>query len=268
MAAVLGVDAAWTEHNPSGYALIEKVGADWRLRAAAANLQDFAKACGLKAGERAPISFSIACAERLLGEAPNLIAVDMPLSHAPITGRRPSDIGVSRRFGAAKCATHSPSAARPGKVSDRLHEDCKAKGYRLLTSYPSGLPRWLAEVYPHPALLRLMKADERVRYKVNKTGVYWREEKDPKRRLLLVKEILRSIVAALDDVVGGSRQSLTGQFDIERAEGFSALKPLEDTIDAIVSAWVGSTILENVAEAFGDETSAIWIPNEGRAARM
>jgi hypothetical protein len=46
------------------------------------------------------------------------------------------------------------------------------------------------------------------------------------------------------------------------APGFSALKPLEDTIDAIVAAWVGTTILENAAEPFGDEDSAIWIPKQ------
>jgi hypothetical protein len=30
--------------------------------------------------------------------------------------------------------------------------------------------------------------------------------------------------------------------------------------DAIVCAWVGATIVEGVAEPFGDEYSAIWIP--------
>src|ERR1700731_15304 len=134
MAAVLGIDAAWAQDNPSGIALIEKIDAIWRLRLAASNLRDFAHGCGLEAPAAAGVGFAVLCAEHILGgRAPDLVAVDMPLSHAPITGRRPSDIGVSRRFGAAKCATHSPSAARPGIVSGRLHEECKARGYRLKT---------------------------------------------------------------------------------------------------------------------------------------
>jgi hypothetical protein len=31
-------------------------------------------------------------------------------------------------------------------------------------------------------------------------------------------------------------------------------------IDAIVSAWVGTMILEGAAEAIGDQDSAVWIP--------
>jgi hypothetical protein len=51
MIAVLGIDAAWTEHNASGYALVEKNAGRWRLGAAAPNLPKFAEQCGL-GGER------------------------------------------------------------------------------------------------------------------------------------------------------------------------------------------------------------------------
>ncbi len=50
--------------------------------------------------------------------------------------------------------------------------------------------------------------------------------------------------------------------DVERPERLSALKAVEDTIDAIVAAWIGTTILEGTAEPFGDDDSAIWIPRE------
>jgi predicted RNase H-like nuclease len=258
MGAVLGVDAAWTEHKPSGIALIEKVGAIWLLKAATASLPDFARRCGLEAPRRVGLSFAIDCARRLLGgRLPDLVAVDMPLSHAPIVGRRLSDIGISKRFGAAKCSTHSPSAARPGKVSDRLHEDCKARGYRLRTAASPPHSLALAEVYPHPALLRLMAVEERVKYKVGKTTTYWRGAA-AEERLLNVREELEKIARRLDDVVAGALDAV----DIETPASFSALKPVEDTIDAIVAAWIGATILEGDAEAFGDEESAIWVPRE------
>jgi predicted RNase H-like nuclease len=258
MAAVLGIDAAWTKHNPSGFALIEQVGAYWRLRAAAPNIEGFARACGMEPADKAGLDFAIACAERALdGRLPDLIAVDMPLSRNPIVGRRASDLRVSSRFGAAKCATHSPSAQRPGKVSDQLHQECRRKGYRLKTAASPQSALALAEIYPHPALLRLMAAKERVPYKVAKTTRYW-PDASLDERLRRVRGELRKIARRLDEVIAGVLLIV----DVETAQTLSALKSTEDLIDAIVSAWIGTTILENTAEAFGDEDSAIWVPRE------
>jgi predicted RNase H-like nuclease len=266
MIAVLGIDAAWTERNASGYALAEKHAGRWRLRVAAPNLQKFAEECGLGGEEGQGADFALRCAEHALGgRLPDLVAVDMPLSRKKIERRRKSDDAISQRFGAAKCATHSPSKDRPGDVSAKLRAACEARDYVLVTSPPVSAARSLAEVYPHPALLRLMKVDERVRYKVNKTTAYWREQKNPEVRLSLLKETLSSIAGALDTVIAGTRRELGRQFDFESAKGFSALKPLEDTIDAIISAWVGTTILEGAAEPFGGDDSAIWVPKETRA---
>ena len=261
MAAVLGIDAAWTKHNPSGFALIEKVGAHWRLRAAAPNIEGFARACGVEVVEQAGLGFAIGCAQRALdGRLPDLIAVDMPLSRNPIVGRRASDLRVSSRFGAAKCATHSPSAQRPGKVSDQLHEDCRRKGYRLKTAMSPQSSLALAEIYPHPALLRLMAVKERVPYKVAKTTRYW-PNASPDERLLRVRAELRKIARRLDEVIAGVLPIV----DVEAPQTFSALKSAEDMIDAIVSAWIGTTILGDAAEAFGDEDLAIWAPRENWA---
>ena len=102
MTAVLGIDAAWTAKNASGYALVEKFGGRWRLRAAAANLPAFSRKCGLDCNEEG-LSQGLSCAMRSLGGGkPDLIAVDMPMSRKDIVGRRKSDIDVSKRFGAAK----------------------------------------------------------------------------------------------------------------------------------------------------------------------
>jgi predicted RNase H-like nuclease len=262
MASVLGIDAAWTERNASGFALIDRDDGGWRLRAAASCLQCFAHECGLRGAQGIGANFALRSAENALGgRLPDLIALDMPLSRVMITKRRRSDELGSQRFGAQKCATHSPLIHRPGDVGRRLQADCEARGYGLITSAPIPHTRSLAEVYPHPALLCLTRADERLRYKVAKTRTYWPNKK-PEERLSLVKRELRAIVRALDGVIAGVRLEIDRQFDLEGAKGFSALKPLEDTIDAIVAAWVGVTILEGAAEAFGDENSAIWIPRE------
>ena len=38
------------------------------------------------------------------------------------------------------------------------------------------------------------------------------------------------------------------------------LKPYEDRLDALISAWVGACVLEARAQPYGDERCAIWVP--------
>jgi predicted RNase H-like nuclease len=40
----------------------------------------------------------------------------------------------------------------------------------------------------------------------------------------------------------------------------TGLKRYEDSLDALVCAWVGAKYLEGEAVAYGDHTAAIWIP--------
>ncbi len=257
MAAVLGIDAAWTAGNASGYALIEAHGGAWRLRAAGPNLATFSHRCGITVEGQGLIG-ALDCATKLLGYAADLIVVDMPLSKQEIIGRRASDLGVSRRFGAAKCAT------RPGKVSGAFRAACEKAGYALIVSADKTPPLSLAEVYPHPALLHLLGVDQRAPYKVGKTRTYW-PQASRDERLVRVKRSLLAIVEALEEIVAGVSAEIAPGLDA--AEGFAGLKPVEDTIDAIVCAWVGTTILVGEAEPIGDEDSAIWVPVPSHALR-
>jgi predicted RNase H-like nuclease len=255
MRAVLGIDAAWTQNNPSGFALLEETNGAWRLRVAASDVVAFARACGTDAAKADGEAFGLDCAERLLGgRLPDLIAVDMPLSRRPIVGRRVADRLVSKRFGKAKCSTHSPLPDRPGEISVALRRRCEAKGYVLATSSPPAGVLSLAEIYPHPALLALLPDNERVEYKVSKTTRYW-PNATPEQRLTRVCDNLRRIVDRLDEAIAG-----VGEAVDFKPSSFAGLKPVEDMVDAIVAAWVGITILDGAAEPFGDDDSAIWIP--------
>jgi len=263
MTAVLGIDAAWTAANDSGFALIEEISGRWRLIAAASSLRNLAGACDLEPPKDCGLGFGVVCAKRLLGgRLPDVIAIDMPLSLQPITGRRKSDIAVSSAFGAAKCSTHSPSAERPGKISQPLHKELKDKGYLLKTLTSPAHPLTLAEIYPHPALLRLMPAKQRVPYKVSKTKKYW-PDASAEERLQRVREELRKIVNRLEAVIAGVMPAV----DVDQSQNFTALKPVEDMIDAIVSAWVGTTILGGAAQGYGDGISTIWIPRDSWAMK-
>ena len=178
MRAVLGIDAAWTVTQPSGVALAEETLSGWRLVAVEASYQRFLARSRENEPPEARPSGSLPNAEALLeavrayvGSSVDLIAMDMPLSREPITGRRASDNAVSRAYGGRKCGTHSPSKERPGQISDDLRAAFEKLGYPLHTTDISG--PGVIEVYPHPALVELTGAPERLKYKAAKSRAYW-----------------------------------------------------------------------------------------------
>jgi predicted RNase H-like nuclease len=267
--AVLGIDAAWTETQPSGVALVEETAQGWRLVAVETSYARFhalagGPEAGRPVGSRPVAKNLIETCERLTGRPPDVVAIDMPLSHKSIVERRCSDRAVSRAYGAKKCATHSPSAERPGKISDALREAFAACGYRLQVAANPSEPYLnkpaLIEVYPHPALVELTGAAERLRYKISKANKLWPKLKPPERRKNLV-EAWTEIGAALEQQIEG----VTARLPVvkETASGLD-LKAHEDALDAVVCAWVGVCALEGSAEAFGDTSSAIWIPARDR----
>jgi predicted RNase H-like nuclease len=161
------IDAAWTLLQPSGVAVATETSTGWHLIGAAASYQHFlALADTGLAREAHPCGSTpqadklLAAALILLGQRVDLVAIDMPLSHVPITGRGTSDNAVSRAYGARKCGTHTPSVLRPGSISDDLQASFTTCGYPLQT-LEINTPG-LIEVYPHPALVELASAQERL----------------------------------------------------------------------------------------------------------
>lgn len=261
MTTVLGIDAAWTTTQPSGVALVSARADGWHLIFAGSSYgQLLAHAeVGLTSTSRpsgavAEAPALLAAAGKIAGAPVDLVAVDMPLSLEPITARRLSDNLVSAAYGARHCSTHTPSAIRPGKISDDLRSGFGHCGYGLLMK-EVGVPG-LLEVYPHPALVELMRAEKRLPYKQSKTRNYWPTENPADRRNKLF-ETWRAIVACLD-------QEIKGASEILRLPQFEApswqLKAFEDMLDAVICAWVGICVFEGTAVPFGDHTSAIWIP--------
>jgi predicted RNase H-like nuclease len=260
-AIVLGIDAAWTSTQPSGVALLKKEGGHWRLLAASPSDESFLSlgedGCDpptlSRAGSRPEDLLSKAAA--LAGGQVSLVAVDMPVSSQPITGRRYSDDSVSRAFGAFGCGTHTPSPARPGQIGQDLSEGFAAAGYPLATRAPLIRPG-LIEVYPHPALLYLMEAKYRIAYKVSRIHRYWPHLPPAVRRTNLLR-IWREIIAALES----SGIALGGLLNLPSVDATrKELKSFEDTLDAVICAWVGVCVLQERAVPYGDDHSAIWIP--------
>jgi predicted RNase H-like nuclease len=266
MRCVLGIDAAWTSTQPSGVALVRETPKRWQLVAVAASYHAYHMQAGAleKSLENSEVfkpvaSDLLATSHALCGAPVDLIAIDMPLSHQPITGRRISDNLVSRLYGSRKCGTHTPSAIRPGRISDVLKQGFEAAGYSLLTHMPAA--HGLIEAYPHPALVELTSAPERLPYKAKKIGKYWPELNAAERRIQLFRK-WDEIVIALDREIDGVADALP---KVQTQASGAALKAYEDALDAVICAWIGICALTGTALPYGDDNSAIWIPKPGVA---
>lgn len=261
MPAVLGIDAAWSERNPSGVALIrQNEGGVWEFVAVApsydafigiANNQEVQRDITPTGGVPEPERLLEAADNLLDGEPVTVVAVDIPLSlDEPITRRRACDQAISEAFGAMGCSPHSPNASRPGEISYQLRASLDHLGYPLAVNNPGGLiaPATI-EVYPHPALLCLLNRGYRVLYKVRKFRAAQVDE--------LLAEFQR-IRLGLDGEILGIPSCFPPAPPY--AGLFTHLKRYEDALDALVCAWVGVRYLAGHAIAYGDHNAAIWVP--------
>jgi predicted RNase H-like nuclease len=260
---IVGIDAAWTAGQPSGVALVVERHRGWTCVGVAPSYSEFVRlgsggsvdwlAPAVTGGE-ADAAELLAAADRLApGTEVCVVAVDMPLAHGRILGRRASDDAVSREFGGRGCGTHTPSESRPGPIADRLHRSFAERGFVLATAATRG-ERCLIEVYPHPALLELMRSAYRLPYKAARARRYWPEADPAERRERLLRE-WRRILRALRSRISGIDLPLPAE-----PPAHGRMKRYEDALDALVCAWVGIEFVLGRARAYGDGDAAIWIP--------
>ena len=263
---VLGIDAAWTTHQPSGVALVQRKGSHWQCKALAPSYDSFlAFASGqpqnpaTKArGSEPDPGVLLQASQQLTGQPVSCVSVDMPLATTPITGRRAADNIVSSRFGKRGCAVHSPSAERPGAIADRLRGNLASLGCSLhTTSCNQGLPA-LIEVYPHVALLALLGRDYRVPYKVSRSLQYWKSEQlSPAERITRLLQEFQAIRAGLEPHIAAIPTIIP---EVGEVKTLASLKPIEDMLDALVCAWMGIQHLQGRSSGLGDSGAAIWVP--------
>lgn len=260
MRSVLGIDAAWTYTNPSGVALAKETEEGWELVTVSTSYEEFNSLSGEGCYEKVSNPFIPSATEllntcnRWLGRSVDLVAIDMPLSHAPITGRRAADNAVSKEYGGRNCSTHSPSSERPGSISSDLNRGFTLAGYPLQTKEIR--PPGLIEVYPHPSLVELADAPERLKYKLAKTRKYW-PTLERKERLEKVRAQWCLIASLLESHVRGVAGKLP---TLDQHATGTQMKGVEDALDAIVCVWIAICALDGHIKPFGDEMSAIWIP--------
>ena len=232
---ILGIDPAWAiDKNPSGIALVE---GDSSLGWKCVVLES------LCPSDINADYFLCQLLDRF--EKVDCLVLDIPLSQQPTSGRRKADKDISQCFGSQHCSTHSPSEY-VYNIGLNLLNQAKERGYVLNKS--------IIETYPHPAILKLLKLQYRLQYKVKKTAMYWPKDSIEKR-LNKVKCKMKNLKDAIQNTI-----KLPTDFVFDNISSFNKLKPFEDMLDALVCAWVGIEFISNNAIPYGDENGKIWVP--------
>ena len=267
MTLILAIDAAWTDTEPSGVALLAANGSRWNCLCVAPSYNSFIDCArgtpidwgaGNFRGSRPDVPELLRAARTMAGADVSLVAVDMPVATAPFSARRAADNQISVAFGARGCSAHSPSALRPGVLGAELSNQFRDAGYHLVTSVDNGEPRRkFIEVYPHPALLALLRAPYRIPYKVQKSSRYW-PGMSVRERIVRLLSQFHQIRAAICSEIEGVVIELPSA---EAMRSLSSLKRYEDALDALVCGWVAMQFAQGNAIAYGDATAAVWIPN-------
>ena len=270
--AILGIDAAWSEAKPSGVALIrQREEGGWAYIAAAPSCQSFIQLARGQdvnwlaspvGGQIQPEELLIAIADRWPDTEVTVIAVDMPVANQPVRGRRPCDDAISSAFGAAWAGTHSPRENLPGAVSDDLIGELERLDYWLATCVPDQVDyevrdRATIEVYPHPAIVRLLNLEVRLKYKFDKSNRFWPGRSLAQRRERISANLRRLRTGLTTQIIGIREDCIPTDAYLQSRR---ALKRFEDTLDALVCAWVGACYFEGHAECYGDAAAAIWVP--------
>jgi predicted RNase H-like nuclease len=273
---VLGIDAAWTAHHPTGIALVSvpQRGRP-RLLRVARSYQEF---CNLQRdreidwqtktrGTAPNVPALLAACQAFAGQMPSVIALDIPLGPQPITGRRTADKMVTSAYIRRKAGTHSPTAERPGPISRLLFEQLSACGFKWLHAKAllrqQQNSRVFIEAYPHPAIIELLALNERLRYKVSKLQKYWPELDRAAQRKKVVQQLNRLRAALAEEIIDVKKWLPTAASFYKNGQA-AHLKGCEDALDAVVCAWIGCEFLAGRCVAYGDEDSAIWLPRPRR----
>ncbi|MGE5186035.1 MAG: DUF429 domain-containing protein [Acidobacteriota bacterium] len=250
MLVVLGIDAAWTPHHPSGIALVRARGRRWECLAVAPSYASFGASVNWRARPvpgAADCDALVAIATRLAGAPPDVVAIDMPLQASPITRRRAADDACARALARYKLGVHSPVIA--SATAEAMRAGFERHGYALATTDASPR-RALIEVFPHAAAIALVGASCRVPYKLARAAQYW-PSRSPlaRRRALLARwaSLRRALARTID---GGLPRIAPG----------TPLKRHEDALDAVICAWLGIEYLAGRLRPHGDDTAAVWLP--------
>jgi predicted RNase H-like nuclease len=151
----IGVDPAWkTDGNHSGIAVLEGDAHHVQLRAFAEGLVSMASVVDFVANHSG---------------ADSVVAVDAPLVVKNAKGQRPCERLISSEFSRYHAGCHTSNTAKlyadtGMKLVNALSRHGFVHDFAMATAKQKA-GRWLFEVYPHPAMVRLFGLDRIIPYK-------------------------------------------------------------------------------------------------------
>ena len=238
---LIGLDLAWGEKNSDGICLI-------RYARRRARVLGYA----YPHGDAAVIA---AIAAHLRTDEPAFAAIDAPIVCPNRTGARPVDRLTHTRFHREHAACHPANLTqcpRPPRVLARLATDLG-----FVAGWRGPASRLAAEVYPHPAMVRLFQLPRIIKYKKGPVAARRREF----RRL---QRLLRALLATEFPFL-----TLDAETPALLAAPWS--KPVEDRTDALFCALLALRHVHHRgarSESLGDLTTGfILLPASLSAAK-
>lgn len=233
-----GIDLAWGDRKRDGVCFI-------RARRAESRVIGFAYPQGdddLLAQIR----------RAMQGERRTFLTIDAPIVCPNKTGTRPVDRLTHRLFHREHAACHpanSTKCPRPPRILRKLKRLGFEAGWRL-----DGHPAVVAEVYPHPAMVRLFRLERIVKYKKGSVA-----ERRPE---------FHRLQALMKDLMEREFTTLKRDTETEELLQLPWSKAVEDHLDALFCALLGLwhwTYRGRRSEIIGDRKSGfILLPEDLR----
>jgi len=196
---------------------------------------------------------------KLIGETSRhyqtvFVTVDAPIVCPNRTGTRPVDRLTHRMFHREHAACHPANlmrCPRPPRVARILQRNGFRVGWETLAG-----GRWVAEVYPHPAMVRMFGLPRIIKYK---KGSVAERRKEFQRLQGLMRKLMKRRFPGLK--LNQETRSLLRQ---------KWSKPVEDRTDALFCALIGMWHWMHRgkrSEVIGDRKTGFILLPEERAAR-
>jgi predicted RNase H-like nuclease len=206
---IIGVDLAWGDKKPDGMCVIDRLGERSRV-----------VWFGYPQGDDA---FLESVQGLIQGYQRVLMTVDAPIVCPNRTGTRPVDRLTHRMFHREHAACHpanSTKCPRPPRIRRKLVKLGFKTGWDM-----KGGNKIVAEVYPHPAMVRLFRLPRIVKYKKGKVA---ERKKEFQRLQKLMRRLLKEEFSGL---------SLNAEARGYLRQAWS--KRVEDHLDAFFCALIG-----------------------------
>lgn len=206
---IIGIDLAWGDKKPDGVCVI-------KVRGEAAAILEFA----LPHGDDELLAYLAP----LLAKFPTaFVSIDAPIICPNKTGTRPVDRLTHTLFHREHAACHPANLTkcpRPPRILRKLKKLGASAGWKIERG------KWtVAEVYPHPAMVRLFKLPRIIKYKKGRVV-------DRKREFGKLQRLIARCLRDEFDFL-----TTNAQANALLARVWS--KPVEDQVDAMFCALIG-----------------------------